>query len=185
MAESLVNGMLWTYELTDVLFLLPICFWFRYTQVYPPVDRELLLSWAGSHWKKGDPSASLPKPSTDHILLFSASWWEALEVFLSFSPKPAYSHVALVVGLDTKSHRHVGLSPTLSRHVAKFGNPNRSSVGSGAMPLLFLWGIEAIADVVNKLAQYYIIWSYVWCCFWFLSPRASVPYCTNREIHSL
>jgi hypothetical protein len=41
----------------------------EYTQAYPPDDRELLLSWAGRHWKKSDPSAQLPRPSDDHILM--------------------------------------------------------------------------------------------------------------------
>jgi hypothetical protein len=39
-----------------------------YTQAYPPQNRDLLLSWAGMHWKKDDPSVSLPKPSSDFIL---------------------------------------------------------------------------------------------------------------------
>jgi hypothetical protein len=71
MAAYLIYGVLWIDRFTYVspLFLLLS----RYTQVYPPADRDLLLSWAGSHWKKGDPSASLPKPSMDHILLSSAS----------------------------------------------------------------------------------------------------------------
>jgi hypothetical protein len=45
----------------------------EYTQVYPPKDRDLLLSWAGRHWRKDDPSYSLPKPSSDHILLAGKS----------------------------------------------------------------------------------------------------------------
>jgi hypothetical protein len=40
----------------------------QYTQAYPPNDRELLLSWAGTHWKKDDPSVKLPKPRQGHIL---------------------------------------------------------------------------------------------------------------------
>jgi len=40
-----------------------------YTQAYPPQDRELLMSWAGRHWKPDDPSAKLPKPPHDHILI--------------------------------------------------------------------------------------------------------------------
>lgn len=40
-----------------------------YTQRYPPADRDLLLEWAGKHWKKDDSSASLPRPRSDHILL--------------------------------------------------------------------------------------------------------------------
>lgn len=38
-----------------------------YTQYFPPTDMELLLSWAGRHWKKGG-GASLPKPHPNHIL---------------------------------------------------------------------------------------------------------------------
>lgn len=41
----------------------------EYTQAYPPDDRELLLSWAGRHWKKTDPTVRLPRPSDDHILM--------------------------------------------------------------------------------------------------------------------
>jgi hypothetical protein len=41
----------------------------EYTQAYPPDDRDLLLSWAGRHWKKTDPSSQLPRPSDDHILM--------------------------------------------------------------------------------------------------------------------
>jgi hypothetical protein len=73
MAAYLFLGMLWTADSLTSSFSPPICYFFRYTQVYPPVDRDLLLSWAGSHWKKGDPSSSLPKPSMDHILLSNAS----------------------------------------------------------------------------------------------------------------
>ena len=40
----------------------------QYTQAYPPSDRNLLLSWAGRHWKKDDPTAKLPEPEPDHIL---------------------------------------------------------------------------------------------------------------------
>jgi hypothetical protein len=46
----------------------------EYTQAYPPSDdRDLLLGWAGRHWKKGDPSVTLPKPSKGHILADSAT----------------------------------------------------------------------------------------------------------------
>jgi hypothetical protein len=42
----------------------------QYTQAYPPNDdSELLLSWAGTHWRRDDPSVSLPKPRKDHVLL--------------------------------------------------------------------------------------------------------------------
>lgn len=44
-----------------------------YTQAYPPRDRELLLRWAGRHWKRDDPSARLPKPAADHILVVTGS----------------------------------------------------------------------------------------------------------------
>jgi hypothetical protein len=40
-----------------------------YTQAYPPRDPDLLLSWAGRHWKRDDPSRMLPKPTGDHVLL--------------------------------------------------------------------------------------------------------------------
>ena len=40
----------------------------QYTQAYPPNDRDLLLSWAGTHWKKDDPSVKLPKPRQGHVL---------------------------------------------------------------------------------------------------------------------
>jgi hypothetical protein len=41
-----------------------------YTQAYPPRDDiELLKSWAGLHWRKGDPSRKLPPPQRDHVLL--------------------------------------------------------------------------------------------------------------------
>jgi hypothetical protein len=40
-----------------------------YTQPYPPKDRDRLLGLAGTHWKKDDPTVSLPRPSSDHILL--------------------------------------------------------------------------------------------------------------------
>ena len=40
----------------------------HYTQLYPPKNRDTLLSWAGTHWKKDDPTASLPKLGSDHIL---------------------------------------------------------------------------------------------------------------------
>lgn len=40
-----------------------------YTQAFPPPDdEELLLSWAGRHWRRDDPTATLPTPSSDHIL---------------------------------------------------------------------------------------------------------------------
>jgi len=40
-----------------------------YTQAFPPADEDLLLSWAGRHWRRGDPSAKLPSPAKDHIIL--------------------------------------------------------------------------------------------------------------------
>lgn len=40
----------------------------QYTQAFPPNDRDLLLSWAGRHWKKDDPSVKLPTLAPDHIL---------------------------------------------------------------------------------------------------------------------
>jgi len=40
----------------------------HYTQAYPPKDIELLRSWKGRHWKRDDPSRSLPKPPPGHIL---------------------------------------------------------------------------------------------------------------------
>jgi SET domain len=40
----------------------------HFTQAYPPRDIDLLKSWSGLHWKKGDLSRHLPKPSPDHIL---------------------------------------------------------------------------------------------------------------------
>jgi len=40
----------------------------HYTQAYPPKDLDLLKSWMGRHWKRGDPSRSLPKPPPGHIL---------------------------------------------------------------------------------------------------------------------
>jgi hypothetical protein len=39
-----------------------------YTQPYPPKNRDTLLGWAGTHWKKNDPTALLPKLGSDHIL---------------------------------------------------------------------------------------------------------------------
>ena len=39
-----------------------------YTQIYPPVDRDLLLSWAGMHWQRGKTEISLPTLSSRHIL---------------------------------------------------------------------------------------------------------------------
>jgi hypothetical protein len=44
----------------------------EYTQAYPPQDRELLLGWAGRHWKPGDPSRKLPEPPKDHVLVRGA-----------------------------------------------------------------------------------------------------------------
>jgi hypothetical protein len=44
----------------------------HYTQAYPPGDDiDLLKSWYGRHWKRGDPSRKLPKPGPDHILMRS------------------------------------------------------------------------------------------------------------------
>ena len=40
-----------------------------FTQAYPPSDDKLMMSWAGSHWKKDDTTRKLPKPNPDHILL--------------------------------------------------------------------------------------------------------------------
>jgi hypothetical protein len=40
----------------------------HYTQPYPPKNRDTLLGWAGTHWKKDDPTASLPKLGSDHVL---------------------------------------------------------------------------------------------------------------------
>jgi hypothetical protein len=40
-----------------------------YTQAYPPRDPDLLLSWAGRHWMREDPTHKLPQPDPDHILL--------------------------------------------------------------------------------------------------------------------
>lgn len=40
----------------------------HYTQAYPPPDEDLLRSWIGRHWRKGDPTRSLPKPPPGHIL---------------------------------------------------------------------------------------------------------------------
>lgn len=45
----------------------------EYTQEYPPQDRELLLQWSAKHWKKDDPSVSLPEPDGNHILLRNRS----------------------------------------------------------------------------------------------------------------
>ena len=45
----------------------------QYTQVYPPKDHELLLSWAGRHWRPDDPSVKLPEPDLNHILLRQAT----------------------------------------------------------------------------------------------------------------
>jgi hypothetical protein len=43
-----------------------------YTQAYPPRDDlELLKSWAGLHWRKGDASRKLPPLQRDHVLLTS------------------------------------------------------------------------------------------------------------------
>ena len=41
----------------------------HYTQAYPPRDLDLLKSWSGRHWKRNDPSRTLPKPALDHILV--------------------------------------------------------------------------------------------------------------------
>ena len=41
----------------------------HYTQAYPPRELDLLKSWIARHWKRGDPSRMLPKPSLDHILI--------------------------------------------------------------------------------------------------------------------
>lgn len=41
----------------------------QYTQAFPPNDRDLLMSWAGRHWRPDDPSVKLPKPAADHILV--------------------------------------------------------------------------------------------------------------------
>ena len=38
-----------------------------YTQAFPPRDRDLLLSWAGAHWKPNDPDVHLPDPPSDHV----------------------------------------------------------------------------------------------------------------------
>ena len=46
----------------------------HYTQAYPPKDLDLLKSWMGRHWKRGDPSRSLPKPQPSHILYNYTSW---------------------------------------------------------------------------------------------------------------
>jgi len=40
-----------------------------YTQAYPPRDRDLLMSWAGTHWNRNDETARLPKPGRNHILV--------------------------------------------------------------------------------------------------------------------
>ena len=40
----------------------------HYTQAYPPRDINLLQSWKARHWKRGDPSRTLPKPPPGHIL---------------------------------------------------------------------------------------------------------------------
>jgi hypothetical protein len=40
----------------------------HFTQAYPPRDIDLLKSWTGRHWKRGDHSRLLPEPSLDHIL---------------------------------------------------------------------------------------------------------------------
>lgn len=45
----------------------------QYTQAFPPNDRELLLSWAGRHWKPNDPAAKLPQPEKGHVLLRDAT----------------------------------------------------------------------------------------------------------------
>ncbi len=43
----------------------------HYTQAYPPRELDLLKSWSGRHWKRNDPSRTLPKPALDHILVHS------------------------------------------------------------------------------------------------------------------
>lgn len=40
----------------------------HYTQAYPPRDMELLKHWKARHWKRGDPTRKLPKPTRGHIL---------------------------------------------------------------------------------------------------------------------
>jgi len=40
----------------------------HYTQAYPPRDEDLLRSWMGRHWKRDDPSRSLPQPPPGHIM---------------------------------------------------------------------------------------------------------------------
>ena len=45
----------------------------EYTQAFPPDELDLLLSWAGRHWRKDDPTVKLPKPGKDHILLRTES----------------------------------------------------------------------------------------------------------------
>jgi hypothetical protein len=40
----------------------------EYTQAYPPQDPDLLLSWAGRHWRKDDPTRHLPYPESNHVL---------------------------------------------------------------------------------------------------------------------
>ena len=52
----------------------------QYTQAYPPDDRDLLLSWAGRHWKADDPSVTLPKPGPNHILAASNRGSETVRV---------------------------------------------------------------------------------------------------------
>jgi SET domain len=41
----------------------------QYTQAFPPQERDLLLSWAGRHWKRDDPTKKLPDPAPHHILV--------------------------------------------------------------------------------------------------------------------
>lgn len=43
------------------------------TQLYPPRDPDLFLSWAGMHWDPNDPAKKLPPPGPDHILLRECS----------------------------------------------------------------------------------------------------------------
>ena len=50
----------------------------HYTQAYPPRNLDLLKSWIARHWKRGDPSRRLPRPSLDHILVRDKSnIWKA------------------------------------------------------------------------------------------------------------
>jgi hypothetical protein len=49
----------------------------EYTRIYPPPDRDLLLSWAGKYCKRDDPTVALPKPGPNHILLAGGESAEA------------------------------------------------------------------------------------------------------------